>query len=812
MVEEKKFSVEDVFKEYAGGRMYANEFLRKKGLSALDLALLKIVEHLGKCEAKSITPFLSGGVRVLGTLYNSTEKKYIDRISILRVKGLFDIVDRKDKKNHLQLSPAGTQMLKDFFEYMTLKAKNGDAVIKDTYLYERARKIVEENYMDELNRLASRWPMEKNLYLDYELIDQKDTQIVDLLQQKPKEIFELFRDVIRDLDIVTDISEHSERKFVPFIRVKNFPTIFKLPLAKIDSNLVGQLVSFEGTVVGKDTTPHSMVSVARFKCSRCPNGIEDVEQDIFGTQVIIPARCHECGGLGVGMQFLSEESRWLDFTRMEIQDNIDDLIAGNQVKNLSLLCTDDLVNKVEVGNKVEVTGILQLSPPQKKSNDYTRFVHVLSLELTEKDIELSNPSEDEKKQFLKLSKDPQLFEKMIASLAPSIFGQENVKEAVLLQIFGGRKEKFNSEGIRERSDSHILLIGDPSTAKSRLMKIVSRLVPKAFWASGKGASGCGLTATVTKDETNKGRFVVKAGAMVLANGGMLCVDEFDKMEEEDRTRMHDGMELQTIYITKADIIAKMRSETTVLAAANPKLSRFDIYLPLHKQFELPASLLSRFDLIFVMIDKPDPVIDRKIALKILQNHSFIPGIEDKTVEENKAPVQYELLKKYIAYARANIDPVIGETAQEYLIETYVQLRKAGGEAIHITTRQLEGLIRLCEASAKVRLSNEVSMEDVKRVVKIFANNVRDIASDPETGEIDIDRIMTSHPAMLRGRCKTVELIIREGCSSQKEIAISTVLKKAAEVGIDNKECREIIQDLKKNTVYQVRDNILKLID
>ena len=268
------------------------------------------------------------------------------------------------------------------------------------------------------------------------------------------------------------------------------------------------------------------------------------------------------------------------------------------------------------------------------------------LEPIQEDFSEIDISKKEMKQIEELSKDPKVYEKMINSIAPTIFGHEKIKEALLLQLMGGVK-KFREKGITTRGDMHILLIGDPGSGKSQLLKRMSKIAPKARYISGKGTSGAGLTASVVKDEFLRG-YALEAGALVLTNKGLCCIDELDKMSPEDRSAMHEALEQQTVTISKANIQATLRAETTVLAAANPKFGRFDPYELLAKQIDLPSTLINRFDLIFPIRDLPDSVRDEKMADFILSLH-IDPMSKEEVIEQN-------LMKKYIAYAKQTIKP------------------------------------------------------------------------------------------------------------------------------------------------------------
>jgi len=377
-------------------------------------------------------------------------------------------------------------------------------------------------------------------------------------------------------------------------------------------------------------------------------------------------------------------------------------------------------------------------------------------------------------------------------------------------MFGGvRKEK--KDGTKGRGDIHILLIGDPGTGKSQLVKSMSTVAPKARFVSGKGATGAGLTATVVKDEILRG-WALEAGALVLANRGILCIDEIDKMSHEDRSAMHEAMEQQTISISKANVQAVLNCQTSILAAANPKLGRFDGFKSLPEQIDMPITLLSRFDLIFPFRDMPDKENDKSLAEFILKSHQHV---------ENYSPeIPLDLLRKYVSYARQNIKPQLSDESIEEIQSFFVNLRNkelsstGGPRPVPLTPRQLEALIRLSEASAKVRLSKEVTLFDAKKAISLMKLYLSQLGMDPETNELDIDRVMSGTTTSQRSKIyEVMDLLKQLEKSFGKDIPIEEIMNEAKNKKIDELKVEEIIEKMVRNgELFKPRHGIIRRIN
>ena len=661
---------------------------------------------------------------------------------------------------------------------------------------ERFREFFSSNYEAQLHYLTSRGI--NVLKIDFVELSKFDPELTDQLLEEPEEIIRAAELAIDSLDLP----------------LKNFRTRFyNLPrdqfifIRDIRSIHLNKFMMIEG-IVRQSSDVRPQITSAKFECPSCGSTITILQLD---SRFKEPTRC-SCGGRG---RFRLISKDLVDAQRLILEEIPESLEGGEQPKRLSVFLREDLVEpkmekRTTPGSKVVVYGIIKEVPillrTGAQSIRYDLMIEANNIESIEKAFGEVELDDLDVKEIKKLSQDEKIFEKLKNSIAPSIYGHDRVKDALVLQLMGGVR-KFKEDGTTTRGDIHILLVGDPGSGKSQMLTFVSKIAPKARLVSGKGASTAGLTATVVKDEFLRG-WALEAGALVLANGGIAVIDELDKMNPEDRDALHEALEQQRISISKANIQATLRTETTVLAAANPKLGRFDPYAPIASQIDLPPTLINRFDLIFPIRDLPNKELDEKIAGHVLT-------IQQKP-EEIRTEISSELFKKYLSYAKQKIIPKLTDAAIEEIKSFYVGLRNTGqkGEGeikpIPISARQLEALVRLSEASAKTRLSGEVTKEDAKRAIELLKHCLMQVGFDYETGQIDIDRIATGVPASQRSRIVAIREIIKKLENKVgKMIPIADIISEAKEQNINEAHVEEIIEQLKREAeVFEPRRSFI----
>ncbi len=620
--------------------------------------------------------------------------------------------------------------------------------------------------------------------VDFSRLSEFSPVLSELVIEKPEEILALSELALEETGLVKN----------PRLRFNDLPKTANIRIRDIRSKHLDNFIWVEG-IIRQASEVRPQVVNAKFECPTC-GAILSVLQ--IERRFREPSRC-TCGRKGL-FKLISKEM--VDAQRIVIEESPDSLEGGEQPRRMDVFLKEDLVDpkmehRTTPGSKVKVLGILKEVPvPLQTGTISTRFnlaIEANNLVPLEESYEQQNITEEDVREILELAADPNIYKRLANSIAPSVYGFDKIKEALMLQLFGGVK-KIKSDGTASRGDIHVLLVGDPGVAKSVILKFISTIAPKGRYVSGKAATGRGLTASVIRDEFMRG-WSLEAGAMVLSNKGLICIDEIEKMEEEDRSTMHEAMEQQSISIAKANIQATLRAETTVLAAGNPKLGRFDPYTPIPLQIDISPALLSRFDVIFTIRDLPNKVQDEAIASHVLEEHK--QGVIRDVITS-------PLLKKYVSYSRQKGRPRLTDEAIEEIKNFYVGIRNRSARAdseipiIAITARQLEGIVRLSEAYAKIRMNEEVTKDDVKMAIELLTFSLRQVGYDEETKTFDIDRVTTGITSSKRGKIIIVRDTIAQLESKLGKLIPLEELEKALADRITQLELEEALEHLSKS--------------
>ena len=646
-------------------------------------------------------------------------------------------------------------------------------------------------YYDRVNAVVR--DGEESIVVDFQEMDAFNFELSEFLRDNPESAVNAAEEGVLGVDLVTDEEIR--------VRFENMPEEDFVFLRNLRSQHIGKFIPIEGMIKRASQVKPEVIS-AEFQCTNCG---EIVEKEQDSTKLKSPYKCEGCGS----RKFEVYNKIMTDTQMVQVEENPESREGSEQPSSLSVRLEGDLVDpdfqkKIVPGNVVHITGVLREKPLKKDSKKFDIYLEANSVEPTQQEFEQLELSEEEEEEIEEMAKDPEIFQRISKSMAPSIYGHEEIKEAIALQLFGGVK-KSRDDGVKSRGDLHILLIGEPGTGKSQLLKFTGELAPKGRYVVGKSSTGAGLTASVVKEEST-GEFSLEAGAVVLAHKGMAAIDEIDKMAAEDRSSLHEAMEQQQISVSKANIQATLNAETSILAAGNPKLGRFDPYEPIPQQINIGDTLLSRFDFIFPVKDQPDKEKDTKLSSQVLQNHL--------DPEETKAEISQDKLRKYIAHAQ-RMRPELTQEAADKIQDFYISMRSQGydeeGNSVPITARQLEALVRISEASARSELSEKVTEKDAERAIRILKYSLEQVGVDPETGEFDADIIESGVSSSERNRLQSVKHIINE-MAEDGEVEIEAVLDRAEEEDFDRDQAEDVIERLKRDgELYEPKQGFIQKI-
>ncbi len=669
-------------------------------------------------------------------------------------------------------------------------------------------------YQDKINDIFSKGS--NTLIIFYEDLLAFDSEIAELLRKDPETLLENATEAFKNI-LKFPGSKLTDKDYFVRIITKDDKSPLFISLRALRAKNIDNFVWTKGILVRSSTIRPKLVE-ATFECMTCKTEFEVLQltSKIKWPNFCINPRCKAKSQSD--FRLVSKNSEFIDWQSVMIQEIPEDLPPGRIPRSVQAILTHDLVDIVKPGDRVKLMGtyksVLAQSTKSINSTLFKTFIDVNYIDPEDKSEGFIELSKEDKKEIEKLSKEPMIQKKIARSISPVIYGREELKMATALTLFGGTRKKRPGGGYK-RGDIHLLFVGDPGTGKSEILKSAIEVSPRGLYTSGKGSSAVGLTAAVIKD-SDTGQMNLEAGAIVLANGGVAAIDEFDKMDTSDRSALHEAMEQQTVSIAKAGIVATLKAQTAIIAAANPRSGRYDRYKTPTQNIHLPPSLLSRFDLIFIVIDRPDPAEDAQMAEFILQNSMLEPNDSFDSKTGNIAPIPSDLLKKYIKHARRTCHPVLTEEAKEQIKEFYLKLRgqyDSEDAIVSILARNLDALVRLSEAYAKMALRDKVIKSDVKEVIKLFKRYLKDTGYDETTGKIDMDRILVgqsrSSISKLDKMLTRLKEIFEDG--NWKALERNSVIQiLELEEDLDEKWIKDALEELiKEGTLYEPRNNMLR---
>ena len=599
------------------------------------------------------------------------------------------------------------------------------------------------SYVEQIDQMMSK-------HSKYIVVDYNDLVLFPVIEshfnENPDQILDAFSRAIKEI-LKERFPDYAEKiKHDIRARIANFPV--QRSLRQINSEIITKMTSVSGMVV-RSSEVKPLAKEVTYKCL-------DKHISKFtlldGMSLNASVKCQTPNCKHTSLAIIPKASRFIDFQILRLQELPEDLPPGQLPHYVNVSIKQDLVDYARPGDRIVLTGIVRIEQERisgvsksesalyrlRMDGNNVEFIGGKGLKSSRR-TEREEISPDEEKLVKSLAKNPDIYDRLIASFAPHIKGHALFKEAILLLIVGSI-QRVLTDGTKIRGDINVFLVGDPGTAKSEMLKFCARIAPRGLYTSGRGSTAAGLTAAVVKDAS--GIFMLEAGAVVLGDQGLVCIDEFDKMRPEDRSALHEVMEQQSASIAKGGIVATLNARTSILAAANPMFGKYDIFKNIYENVNLPIPLLTRFDLVFIVRDIPSQEKDRNIAQHIISQHG-------SSVTDTTSLIDIDILTKYLSYAKRG-EPALTKEAENLIMEFYLKMRNISGDdkenMITITPRQLEGLIRLATARARLLLKNQVEGEDADRAIYLFNEMLKNSGTDVNTGKVDI--------GVLQGRPKS----------------------------------------------------------
>ncbi|KAH9609126.1 hypothetical protein KSS87_004492 [Heliosperma pusillum] len=567
-------------------------------------------------------------------------------------------------------------------------------------------------------------------------------------------------------------------------------------IREVKASYIGQLVRISGIVTRcSDVKP--LMQVAVYTCEDCGFEIyQEVTARVFMPLFECPSKRCKLNNTKGNLILQLRASKFLKFQEAKMQELAEHVPKGHIPRSMTVHFRGELTRKVSPGDVVELSGIFLPMPytgframrAGLVADTYLEAMSVTHFKRKYEEYELRSEEEEE---ITRLSEDGDIYNKLARSLAPEIFGHEDVKKALLLLLVGAPSRKLK-DGMQIRGDVHICLMGDPGVAKSQLLKHIVNVAPRGVYTTGRGSSGVGLTAAVQKDPVTN-EFVLEGGALVLADMGICAIDEFDKMEDSDRTAIHEVMEQQTVSIAKAGITTSLNARTAVLAAANPAWGRYDLRRTPAENINLPPALLSRFDLLWLILDKADMDTDLELARHVVYVHQ-----NRESPALGFTPLEPSVLRAYIASAR-KVAPSVPRELEEYISTAYSSIRQeeARSDTPHsyTTIRTLLSILRLSAALARLRFSNTVAQSDVDEALRLMQMSKFSLYSD-DRQKSGLDAISDIYSILRDEAART----------NKMDISYAHALNWISRKGYSEAQLKECLEEYAALNVWQIHPN------
>lgn len=681
-------------------------------------------------------------------------------------------------------------------------------------LLDMCEEFLSRYYRDDIGRLAQRYPNEQRaLTIDWSDLLQYNADLADDCLEHPETMKSHLSAALRRFSLPVDISMEDAE-----VRVCNLNDNRTFDVGGYLPKMIGQALAVRGQVSQVSASKPELVK-GRFICGNCGVPVE-VPQATDSDEIQQPTQCPGCERQGPFNLDVSG-STLLDSQVVRVQQPPE--MSRGSGSHLDIKLKDDLASAdIYGGERIRATGTLSIDTLDLEESTFDYHLSGEDVKIEDGSYEDIEPDDyREEIEAIAASDDP--VGRLVDNFAPHLSRDsklDRIIEALILQMVGTAR-KNPSGGPTKRGDSHMLLLGDPGTSKSELLEEVELLSPRAKLKSGEGVTKSGVTAAATKDDFGATQWSVKAGLLVLASGGIACLDEMDKADETALESMHQALENQRVTVSKAGIDAEMPAKTALLAAGNPIDGRFDKFEPIADQIDLSAPLMSRFDLMFMVHDDVDLDRDAEIADKVITSWSEagLASHSDEQVEMSAGrdlcddPERaVEAFRAYLAEAKQKVDPVIrDEQVRKMVKQEYLEIRGEGASEdspVPITARKLEAFLRLAESSARARLDAEVKPVDVDRASRLVHQSLKDVGYDPETGELDVDIVETGKSRSQRKRVTMITDIIADLAANDRDGAsLTDIMKRVTEAGMEtDKAEKEIERLLEKGELYECQQD------